>query len=179
LVGSRVRVIRKPGKFGEFKHDFNNWSEVIYTVSTINYDNGQKFYTLQGHDHEYLRHELLKIEDAQKPAEGVAAGKRGTFKQEGLREKLLPYVTVLKHALDVAPGKKMYTSEAVKVMKYDHGFAPLLKEFPNFVTLLRMFSEFEVITPPGGGTSSVKLVVKPAIAQHAAGSINLLSLLPA
>ena len=104
-----------------------------------------------------MRHDLLKVEDVQRHPAAVAAAKRGTFRQEELRDDLKPFIDQLKNALSNTPGIKMYTSEAAKVLRVIPGFTDLSSEFPSFVALLRMFPELEVATPLAGGTSVVKL----------------------
>ena len=179
--GDRVKIIKKAGKYTEFKHDFNHWSTEIYTVSGSSNEDGQRFYTLEGQPAKLLRHEMLKVEDSQKPVAGHKIVRRGTFKQEGLRERLQPFADKLQEALRESPGRKLWTSEASKVLRDTAGFKELLKEFPSFTALLKMFPEFEILTPPGGGSSSVKLREAAApVAPGAAGALgpDLLSSLP-
>jgi hypothetical protein len=78
-VGDSVRVIRKPGKYSEFKAGFNNWSDRIYRVESIESVDGQAHYKLEGYPRDLLRHELLKIEGAER-----APRVRLRFKQPGL-----------------------------------------------------------------------------------------------
>ena len=47
----------------------------------------------------------------------MAAARRGTFRQEELRDDLKPFIDRLKDALSGAPERKMYTSEASKVLR--------------------------------------------------------------
>ena len=155
--GDWVKVAKKAGKYIEFKHDFNHWSEEVFEVSEVSDENGQNFYTLKGRGDRLLRHDLLKVEDVQRHPAAVAAAKRGTFRQEELRDDLKPFIDQLKNALSNTPGRKMYTSEAAKVLRVIPGFTDLSSEFPSFVALLRMFPELEVTTPFAGGTSVVKL----------------------
>ena len=60
-VGDSVRVIRKPGKYSEFKANFANWSEKVYQVVGIESIDGQAHYRLQDYHRTLLRHELLRI----------------------------------------------------------------------------------------------------------------------
>ncbi len=39
-VGDREKVIRKPGKYGDFKSHFVAWSEATFLVEEISYDAG-------------------------------------------------------------------------------------------------------------------------------------------
>ena len=113
-------------------------------MSAVSDDNAQKLYTLKGRSDRLLRNDLLKVEDVQRHASAVVASRRGTFKQEELREDLKPYINRLKEALFNAPDRKMYTSEAAKVLRVVPGFTDLSAEFPSFVALLRIFPELEV-----------------------------------
>jgi len=166
--GDWVKVAKKAGKYSEFKHDFNHWSEEVFEVSEVSDENGQNFYTLKGRSDRFLRHDLLKVEDVQRHPAALAAAKRGTFRQEELRNDLKPFIDRLKDALSTTPDRKMYTSEAAKVLRVIPGFTDLSKEFPSFVAILRMFPELEVATQFAGGTSVVKL--REVAARSRAGS---------
>ena len=65
-VGDRVKVIRKPGKYSEFKANFNSWSQDAFTVEQITIDDGSTLYKLSDRVRPLMRHELLKVEDVQK-----------------------------------------------------------------------------------------------------------------
>jgi hypothetical protein len=75
-VGDTVKVIRKPGKYSEFKAGFNNWSEKVYRVTGIRNEQGQSMYSLQDYPRALLRHELLKVEAVMPPPRYRITGKR-------------------------------------------------------------------------------------------------------
>jgi hypothetical protein len=45
-VGDRVKVLRKPGKYGEFKSDFVAWTRETYEVEKISYEAGSPIFHL-------------------------------------------------------------------------------------------------------------------------------------
>jgi hypothetical protein len=79
-VGDRVKIIRKPGKYSEYKASFNSWSEKAYTVASITHENGQARYFLAGYSEPgsghvrkpLLRHELLRVEGVEPAPEESA-----------------------------------------------------------------------------------------------------------
>jgi hypothetical protein len=78
-VGDTVKVIRKPGKYSEFKAGFNNWSEKTYTVTAVGNEQGQGVYTLQDYPRPLLRHELLRVEAVMPPPRFRIRGKQSAF----------------------------------------------------------------------------------------------------
>lgn len=67
-VGDQVKIIRKPGKYSEYKSGFVAWSSEVYTISSISYNvMGQRQYNLSNYSTPLLRHELLKIEGSETP----------------------------------------------------------------------------------------------------------------
>jgi len=59
-VGDKVKIFRKPGKYGEAKESKSRWTDETYNVISIN-DDFNKTYKLEGKTKAYLRHELLLI----------------------------------------------------------------------------------------------------------------------
>ena len=78
-VGVLVKVRRKPGKFGEFKFDFNAWGESVHTVEEIIKGGEQDKYKVSGFARPLMRHELKWVGGAEKPtlARTRAKEKRG------------------------------------------------------------------------------------------------------
>ena len=66
-VGVLVKVRRKPGKFGEFKFDFNAWGESVHTVEEIIKGGEQDKYKVSGFARPLMRHELKWVGGAEKP----------------------------------------------------------------------------------------------------------------
>ena len=69
-VGDMVKVLRKPGKFGEFKIGFVAWTKETYRVERIEYQEGSPLFYLAGRDFDkraYRLHEILKVEASDKP----------------------------------------------------------------------------------------------------------------
>ena len=66
-TGDNVKVIRKPGKYAEFKAGFVNWTEDVYKIESIAYEHGARMHKLEGRERPLLRHELLKVEGAERP----------------------------------------------------------------------------------------------------------------
>lgn len=73
-VGDFVKLLRKPGKYGEYKTGFQAWSTERHRVSKIEYQNGDKVFFLEGQPRPYRNHEILKVEDVQKPPGVVNVG---------------------------------------------------------------------------------------------------------
>ena len=61
-INDKVKTYKKPGKYGETKESKSRWSEQTYTVEDIKYGMVTS-YKLQGLTKEYLRHELLLINE--------------------------------------------------------------------------------------------------------------------
>jgi transposase InsO family protein len=61
-VGDSVKIIRKPGKYSEYKAGFISWHPEIRIVEEIYYDNGVKIYKVSGYKKHMMRHEMLKIQ---------------------------------------------------------------------------------------------------------------------
>ncbi len=68
-VGSYVKVMRKPGKYGEHKIGFAAWSKEAYKVERIEYQEGAPLFFLEGtvDKRPYRLHEILKVEGVEKP----------------------------------------------------------------------------------------------------------------
>lgn len=83
-VGDQVKIIRKPGKYGEYKSGFVAWSSEVYSIIEISYNVfGQRQYTLNNYSTPLLRHELLKIEGAETPSIRRATGKQSVTSMLG------------------------------------------------------------------------------------------------
>jgi hypothetical protein len=76
-VGDNVKIIRKPGKYSEYKAGFVAWQTEVRTVEEIYYDNGVKLYKVSGFTKPMMRHELLKIQ-------GVEAAPRERLRAQQL-----------------------------------------------------------------------------------------------
>ena len=77
-VGDQVKIIRKPGKYSEYKSGFVAWSTEVYTVTAVSYNIlGQRQYSLNNYSTPLLRHELLKIEGVEAPSFRRVTGKQG------------------------------------------------------------------------------------------------------
>lgn len=68
-VGDRVKVMRKPGKYGEHKIGFVAWSRDTYRVERIEYEDGDPLFHLEGvlDSRPYRLHEILKVDGVEKP----------------------------------------------------------------------------------------------------------------
>jgi hypothetical protein len=64
-VGDTIKIIRKPGKYSEYKAGFVAWQPEVRTVEEIYYDNGVKLYKVSGFKKHLMRHEMLKIESVE------------------------------------------------------------------------------------------------------------------
>ena len=60
--GDQVKVFKKAGKYGEAKESKSRWSDESYKVRHVN-KGVNTYYMLEGKSKEYLRHELLLIND--------------------------------------------------------------------------------------------------------------------
>ena len=80
-VGDLVKVIRKPGKYSEYKTNFNAWGTEVYKVEKIVVGvNGLLLYKLERRARPLLRHELLRVGDVQRPPQMRVTGKSSTSK---------------------------------------------------------------------------------------------------
>ena len=68
-VGDRVKLFRKPGKFGEMKEGFNHWTTRTYEVTKTWMEDGVAVFSLEGHDRSVRNHEILKVGAAEKPTQ--------------------------------------------------------------------------------------------------------------
>lgn len=75
-VGDTVKIIRKPGKYAEFKAGFVNWSATTHRVESVEYLNGAPSYTVSQRAKPLLRHELLKVEAVERAAKRRVIGKQ-------------------------------------------------------------------------------------------------------
>ena len=80
-VGDRVKVLRKPGKYGEFKSDFMAWSRETYEVVEIAYEAETPVFFLKGRPRPLRLHEILKVEDVKKAPRRKVTGKQGAAAQ--------------------------------------------------------------------------------------------------
>ena len=78
VVGDRVKLLRKPGKYSEFKSTFNNWSTRTYRVLEITRDavDGAPLFTLEDHPRKMRLHEILKVNDVQSAPRRKIVGKQ-------------------------------------------------------------------------------------------------------
>ena len=65
-VGDMVKLRKKPGKYSEFKFDFNAWTEQPHEVLEVLTTDGQKRYRVKGNE-PLLRHEILLVRGIEKP----------------------------------------------------------------------------------------------------------------
>lgn len=91
-VGDHVKVMRKPGKYGEHKIGFVAWSKDAYRVGRIEYQDGEALFYLEGSldSRPYRLHEILKVKGVEAPP-----ATRITSKQA---PKIRP-VTILREAV--------------------------------------------------------------------------------
>jgi len=75
-VGDRVKVLRKPGKYGEFKSDFEAWTKETFKVERIAYEAEAPVFYLEGRARPLRLHEILKVEALQKPPRKKVVGKQ-------------------------------------------------------------------------------------------------------
>ena len=75
-IGDNVKIIRKPGKYAEFKAGFVNWSITTHRVESIEYENGSRVYKVSQRVRPLLRHELLKVEAVERAPRRRVAGKQ-------------------------------------------------------------------------------------------------------
>jgi hypothetical protein len=70
-VGDRVKLLRKPGKYGEYKIGFVAWTKETYRVSRIEYHEDSPVFFLEGREADnrgYRLHEIRKVDGVEKPA---------------------------------------------------------------------------------------------------------------
>ena len=84
-VGDRVKILRKPGKYGDFKSHFVAWSEVSYRVEAVDYDAGNPVFKLEGRPKALRLHEILKVDGVEKAPKLKIRGKQEVSAQ--LRRK--------------------------------------------------------------------------------------------
>ena len=89
-LGDRVKVLRKPGKYSEFKSDFVAWTRETYTVEKIAYEAGSPVFHLEGRVRPLRLHEILKVDDVKKAPRRKVTGKQGVAAQLGTGEKRRP-----------------------------------------------------------------------------------------
>jgi hypothetical protein len=86
-VGDRVKVLRKPGKYGEFKSDFVAWSPQTFLVQSIAYEAGSPVFHLEGRVRPLRLHEILKVDAVQKAPRKKVVGKQGDAARLGTGRK--------------------------------------------------------------------------------------------
>ena len=62
-MGDLVKIIRKPGKYSEFKSGFVAWSSTVHRVERVVYENGSRMYKVADRPRPLFRHELIKVEE--------------------------------------------------------------------------------------------------------------------
>jgi len=75
-VGDRVKVLRKPGKYGEFKSGFVAWTRETFEAKRIAYEAEAPVFYLEGRPRPLRLHEILKVEDVQKAPKRKVEGKQ-------------------------------------------------------------------------------------------------------
>jgi hypothetical protein len=80
-VGDRVKILRKPGKYGDFKSHFVAWTEETFKVEEISYDSGNPVFKLEGRPRALRLHEILKVAGVEKAPKLKIAGKQGPTAQ--------------------------------------------------------------------------------------------------
>jgi hypothetical protein len=78
-VGDQVKLLRKPGKFGDRKTGFVAWSKETYRVEKIEYQDGSPLFFLEGRELDnrgYRLHEILKVDGVEKPLPSRSTVKR-------------------------------------------------------------------------------------------------------
>ena len=65
-MGDRFKILRKPGRYGDFKSDFVAWSEIAYRVEEITYDAGHPVFKLEGRPKPLRLHEIFKVDGVEK-----------------------------------------------------------------------------------------------------------------
>jgi hypothetical protein len=86
-VGDRVKILRKPGKYGEFKSDFRAWTKEAYEVEKISYEVGSPVFHLAGRPRPLRLHEVLKVEGVRKAPLQRVVGKQGVAARLGTAVK--------------------------------------------------------------------------------------------
>ncbi len=74
-VGDRVKILRKPRRYGDFKSDFVAWSETAYRVEEITYDAGNPVFKLEGRPKALRLHEIFKVDGVEKAPKLKIKGK--------------------------------------------------------------------------------------------------------
>jgi hypothetical protein len=80
-VGDRVKILRKPGKYGDFKSHFVAWTEETFKVEEISYDSGNPVFKLEGRSRTLRLHEMLKVAGVEKAPKLKVVGKQGATAQ--------------------------------------------------------------------------------------------------
>ena len=86
--GDRVKILRKPGKYGDFKSHFVAWSEATYKVEEITYDSGNPVFKLEDRSKRLRLHEIFKVDGVEKAPKLKIKGKQEIAAQ--LRRKRPP-----------------------------------------------------------------------------------------
>ena len=87
-VGDRVKILRKPGKYGDFKSHFVAWSEATYKVEEITYDSGNPVFKLEDRSKRLRLHDIFKVDGVEKAPKLKLKGKQEIAAQ--LRRKRPP-----------------------------------------------------------------------------------------
>jgi hypothetical protein len=78
-VGSRVKLIRKPGKKSEYKGQWADFLDTVHTVERVALKGNNTVYYITGREEPYMRYELLYLPDVR--ASPLKAGRRLRGKQ--------------------------------------------------------------------------------------------------
>jgi len=71
-VGDTVKILKKPGKRGEFKIGFKAWSTETYPVTKIEFREGMPLFFLEGLKEPLRNHEIMRVNAVQKPPQSLS-----------------------------------------------------------------------------------------------------------
>ena len=104
-VGDMVKVIRKPGKYSEYKTSFIAWSDRIHNVvEVVPANSGLRTYRLDGVSRPLMRHELLRVDGVEQPPLRRVAGKQPTAALLQQNQLLQPTVAEQARTASAMPG---------------------------------------------------------------------------
>ena len=94
-MGDRVKILRKPGKYGEFKTGFQSWSVTTHEVTRIERRDGSPLFTVIGYERPLALHEILKVEGVEKPpAQRARTKQKPSLTLEVRRPRTHPLVQI-------------------------------------------------------------------------------------